>query len=106
MDNGLLWFKTKAMEILLQTVIYVNILAEANKLTHKDRQNDYDSPERNFKHIAEISSAILKKPISAKDVCMIMIATKLSREQFKHKRDNLIDLAGYAWVLSRIEKEG
>lgn len=31
-----------------------------------------------------------------------MIATKLSRESFKHKRDNLVDLAGYTWVLNEI----
>ena len=81
----------------------MNILEEANKVTHGDRQEDYDDPEENFMHIAEIASAILKKKILAQDVVMIMLATKLSRESFKHKRDNLVDLAGYAWVLSRIE---
>lgn len=65
----------------------MNILDEASKITHNDRQKDYDSPEKNFAHIAEIASAILKKEVTAKDVVMIMFATKLSRENHKHKRD-------------------
>ena len=80
-----------------------NILEEALKITHGDRQRDYDSPERNFQHIAEIASAILKKKITPKEIAMIAIATKLAREQFRHKRDSCTDIAGYAWVLSRIE---
>jgi hypothetical protein len=81
----------------------LNILEEANKITHGDRNQDYDDPTRNYEQIAAISSAILRKEITARECAIIMIATKLSRESFKHKRDNLCDLAGYAWVLSRIE---
>ena len=33
------------------------------KWTHGDRNKHYDSPERNFEHIAKISSAILKKEV-------------------------------------------
>ena len=79
------------------------ILEEAQRLTHGDRQTAYDAPERNSAHIAAIASAILKKPVSAKDCCMIMMAVKLSREMYKHRRDSCCDLAGYAWCLSRIE---
>jgi len=79
------------------------ILQEAQRITHGARQQDYQLPERNFKQIAEIATAILGKEITPKDAAMVLITVKLSREAFKHKRDNLTDLAGYAWCLSRIE---
>ena len=81
----------------------IDILSEAYRLTHDDRNKDYDEAVRNHVQIAEIASAILRKDIEARDVAIIQIATKLSRESFKHKRDNLVDLAGYAYVLSKIE---
>lgn len=80
----------------------MNILEEANKITHEDRNYDYDTPINNFKQISDITTAILGRYISPKDIAIIMIATKLSRESFKHKRDNLVDLAGYTWVLNEI----
>ena len=83
----------------------MNILEEATKITRAGRNLDYDEPEENYRHIAAISSAILKKDISPRDVLFIMLATKLAREQFKHKRDNLTDLAGYAYVLGRVSGE-
>lgn len=81
----------------------MNILEEALPITQVERQRDYGSPEANFAHIAGIASAILKREVTSREVVVIMLATKLSREMHKHKRDNLVDLAGYAWVLSRIE---
>jgi hypothetical protein len=83
----------------------MNILEEANKITHEDRNKSYDEPVINHDQIARIASAILRKDITTRDVAIIQIATKLSRESFKHKRDNLVDLAGYAYVLSKIEGE-
>ena len=80
-----------------------SILEEAHKITREDRNKAYDEPVRNHEQIGRIASEILKKTITAKDVAIIQIATKLSRESFKHKRDNLVDLAGYAYVLSKIE---
>ena len=82
-----------------------NILQEAQRITHSDRNKDYDDPIRNYEHIAKIASAILKKEVTPQDVVMIMIATKLSREQFKHKRDNVVDLCGYAFILGYMNGE-
>ena len=79
-----------------------NILEEANKITHKDRNKDYDNPVNNFKQISEIYQAITGKIIYPREIALLMIATKLSRESFKHKRDNLVDLAGYSWVLNEL----
>jgi len=83
----------------------MNILEEANRATSKERQLDYGHPSENMEHIARIASAILGKDITYKEVVAIMIATKLSRETHRHKRDNLVDLAGYAWVWAKCEGE-
>lgn len=79
------------------------ILEEAQRITHGARQQDYQLPEANFKQIANIATAILGEEITPRVAAIILISVKLSREAYKHKRDNLVDLAGYAWCLSRIE---
>jgi hypothetical protein len=81
----------------------MNILEEANKITQGDRQADYGTPKDNYGHIAEIYNAIRGfKKASAEDIVYMMIATKLARQQNKSKRDNLIDLCGYTWVLGEV----
>lgn len=80
----------------------MNLLEEANKITHEDRQKAYGKPHENFKQISDIVTAILGRYISPRDIVLIMIATKLSRESYIHKRDNLVDLAGYSWVLNEV----
>jgi hypothetical protein len=82
-----------------------NILEEANVSTSTERMKDYGHPSENMSHIAMIASAILGREISYEDVVVIMIATKLSRQMNRHKRDNLVDLAGYSWVWSKCEGE-
>jgi hypothetical protein len=81
-----------------------SILSEAERIVNGERQVDYSDPVANFKHIAEIASAIMAKDITAEECCIVMIAVKLARENFKHKRDNLVDLAGYVEILHRIKE--
>lgn len=83
----------------------LSILQEADKIVNGDRQADYSDPVENFKHIAKIASAILKKDLSAKDCVVVMIAVKTAREMYKHKRDNLVDKAGYTEILHRIMED-
>lgn len=83
----------------------MNILEEANKITQKDRQQAYGNPADNFQHIAKISSAITGKQITAEDVIMVHFATKVARERHKPKRDNRVDIAGYAWVYDQIQQK-
>lgn len=77
-------------------------LSEAERIVNGDRQADYSDPVANFKHISEIASAISKEELSPTTCCIVMIAVKLARESYKHKRDNLVDLAGYVEILHRI----
>ena len=83
----------------------MNILEEANRIVNGDRQADYSDPVRNFTDISEIATFLTKKELTAEDCCNVLIAVKLTRERFKHKEDNLIDLAGYTEILNRIKSQ-
>ena len=57
-------------------------------------------PQDDFKRIATIWSTLLENKLNVDltptEVGAMMIALKLSRTAFKNKRDNWIDIAGYA----------
>lgn len=81
-----------------------SILQEAQRIVNGARQADYSDPVKNFEHIARIASAILNKEITPEECCIVMIAVKHAREQYKHKRDNLVDVVGYEEILYRIKE--
>ncbi len=81
-----------------------SILSEAERIVNGDRQADYSDPVENFKHISAIASEISKEKLSPTTCAIVMIAVKLARENYKHKRDNLVDLAGYVEILNRIKE--
>lgn len=73
------------------------ILAEASRITAKDRNVDYDEPERNFQRIADLFSVYLEKEIKPHDVAVLMTLTKVARIMTSPgKYDHWVDLAGYA----------
>lgn len=85
----------KAKEVANEAQL--NILEEADKIVN-DRSRGYEDVVSSFKNISNIASAIRRKPILPRDVSAVLMALKLSREQYAHKRDNLVDLAGYAQI--------
>ena len=80
----------------------MSILTEAEGIVNGARQADYNDPVQNFELIAALSTFMTGKEFTAKDCCMVLMAVKLSREAFKHKRDNLVDLCGYCEILERL----
>jgi hypothetical protein len=67
------------------------------------RNNDYGDPVENFEKIAMIANLIGETTnVSAIDCVNVLIALKLSRESYKHKEDNLIDLAAYVDIKQQI----
>lgn len=80
----------------------LSILTEAESVVNGDRDSDYGDSNANLKRIADIST-LIGQPIDASGVCRVMLAVKLARETYKHKRDNLVDLCGYAELLNRLE---
>jgi hypothetical protein len=83
----------------------MNILEEANKIIYGDRAEAYGPVTPSFKRVAKMWSAILDTEVTASQVGLCMIALKMSRELSKHGRDNLVDIAGYAGCMGKMEEE-
>jgi len=88
-----------------------SLLDEAKRLTAQDRQHDYGHPSRDFARTALLWTAILAgrlregQHVTAMDVPLCMIAVKLARQAHRHKRDNLVDIAGYARTAAMVAGE-
>lgn len=85
----------------------MNALEEALKIVTGDRQKDYDHPSRNFQRIADLWNGYSKAKdwgitFNTEDVAMLMVLAKIGRQAYKHKQDNLVDIAGYIACLDRI----
>jgi len=78
------------------------ILDEAKRITTSDRQQDYGHPLADFTRTAMLWTGILAgrlregQHVTPMDIPLCMIAVKLARQAHRHKRDNLVDIAGYA----------
>lgn len=81
------------------------ILAEANELIYGDRAAAYGPVSISFNRIAKFWSIIAGSEITAEQVGLMMVALKMSRQMSKSGRDNLVDIAGYAGCLAKIEEE-
>ncbi len=76
------------------------VAGEAQRIVYGARQAAYGPPSQDFERTGQIWGAILGTgPIPAHLVGLCMIAVKVSREVNGHKRDNLVDICGYALTL-------
>lgn len=70
-----------------------------------ERGADYGGIEENFDRIAKIASEIIGTPITAYEVAMILVATKLARMSgARDKRDNYLDAINYLAFASELRK--
>ena len=80
-------------------------LQEAQRLVYGDRGEDYGHPLLDYTKTADLLNVVLHskltEPLEAEDVIMAMICVKISREINRPKRDNRVDMAGYAECLNR-----
>jgi hypothetical protein len=80
------------------------ILNQAAEYTTKDREQQYGTPEDNFKLIADFWNTYISHKckkgnysLTAEDVANLMALLKIARiTSGQKKEDNYIDLAGYA----------
>ena len=80
-----------------------SILSEAEELVNSSRQSDYGDAANNFHRIANIVNSVYPQlNINAQQCCAVLMAVKLIREGFRHKRDNLVDLCGYTHIMNEI----
>ena len=96
--------------VLFKEIIDMNeenkqsILQEADEIVNGSRQSDYGDANESFSRIATIASVMTGKELSPEDCCAVMMAVKLVRESFNHKRDNIVDLCGYAYIMNEIKE--
>lgn len=99
------------MEDLLgdTTDTHATITAEAEAIVYGSRNGDYGHPREDFTRCAIIWTGLLHhrladgEHITPEDVARLQIGLKLSRDVHSHKRDNRVDIAGYALALDRLE---
>lgn len=84
---------------------------EAVELVRGPRGDYYDTPFENFTRIGRIWSGVLHsklrdgEQVTPEDVALCMIGVKMSREAFRHKRDNIVDMHGYLLTLDDVVEE-
>lgn len=88
----------------------MTILDEAAVITAGDRQRDYGHPLENHERIADLWRAYLRGKhgvdidLGAEDAAWMMMLTKVAREMQTPKRDNILDVCGYARCLEQIHE--
>lgn len=81
-------------------------LQEALDIVDGDREGTYGHPAANFQRIAMLWSVALGHPITLKQVALMMVLLKVSREIHKPGRDNLVDIAGYIQCIDKMTRYG
>lgn len=86
-----------------------SILQIAEQLTNVIRQADYGHPLDDYTRTAGMFNAAfahkLKEPMTPEDMMLGMILVKLSRQLNASRRDNLIDICGYANCIDLAQAE-
>lgn len=78
------------------------ILNQAADAITGDRAESYGPAEDSFETIAQLWNTYAGTDLDAEDVAMMLVLMKVARQMYKHKDDNLIDIAGYAALAARI----
>jgi hypothetical protein len=73
-----------------------NVLDEATATVMGPRREKYGHPLKNHTRTADLWKAYLGIDISPRQVCMMNILQKISRDAHVEQPDNLTDIAGYA----------
>lgn len=86
------------------------VLQEANRIIYGDREQTYGDPAQNFDATASLWNGYLhakyrvtgSMDFNALDVAHMMMLLKMAREIHMHKRDNVVDMAGYAGCIQKM----
>jgi hypothetical protein len=79
-------------------------LVEAIDITDNSRNQSYGKPEENHGRTAGLWTQYLGLKINARQVCVMNILQKISRDAANPKRDNIVDIAGYVRNIWMVEE--
>jgi Domain of unknown function (DUF6378) len=82
----------------------MNILEEANQITSGERRKSYGDPGLENQKVAIGWGVIFMDGVTAEKIPLAMTWLKIVRELYSHKRDNLVDIAGYARTREMMDK--
>ena len=99
-------YENKRIELEPKSDTQVTILDEAAKCVTGPRRRDYGTPDENFGRIAALWSVQLGIAVTSMQVAMCLILLKVARQSNSPKRDNLVDIAGYAQCASELTEGG
>lgn len=75
---------------------------DARSLVDGPRSAAYGAPPDSMRRIALAWSAVLDRPVTAREVALCMAALKICREANRPKRDNRVDLIGFAIIADMV----
>lgn len=88
---------------------YYSALQEAGEGVHGNKGEDYGHPVDDFTAVAKAMNAYLEKKYGEQaavlgpvDIPIFQIIVKMMREANRPKRDNRVDMAGYAETLEMV----
>jgi hypothetical protein len=114
------WYNSKgvAVELALANLLGLDVLDaetlkpfteticdEAKRIVYNDRAKDYGHPLDECVRIAGMWTQIIGAHVVSDHIPLCMIAMKISRQLNRAKRDNIVDIAGYAECAQRIIDE-
>jgi hypothetical protein len=82
-----------------------SVTEEARATVREDRIHQYGHPLDFCETVAGHWSVLFGHDVSAEQVALAMLHFKVAREAHRAKRDNRVDIAGYAEVLDMIHRE-
>ena len=86
----------------MERIDHVNVADEALEAVRGDRQEAYGHPYDNHGATAKLWNAYLERrfghrfALDAEDVCWLNVLQKVGREAHLRRRDNVVDVIGYA----------
>lgn len=90
------------MQMFYQVQVDMDVLQEAGSLIDGDRQETYGDPALMWDKVAKAWSLVFGVDVTPEQAVLAMVMLKAVRQTTRHHRDNLVDLAAYAEILSRI----
>jgi hypothetical protein len=111
-ERGGNYFHPEDLELLAATVPELvltqreQLLADVSTVISGQRDVAYGKPEQNQQRIADLWSVLFGIPVTARQACIALILVKVAREVNQPKRDNLVDIAGYAAIADEVTPDG